>query len=317
MGNAKTHIDDDLLTKFILGEADFSEKELVAGWINESDGNRDYFESFSSAWQNCTTEERQRPDPDAAWQKMERQLKPSVLKSFIPYFGAAAAILLIAYFIFVPETYNVTKFAASGKPGKEILPDGSEIMLGNSASLKYFFDTKNNARTAKLKGKAFFHVKKDTAQKFIVETAYGRVEVLGTQFNVNVVKNEGVYVDVLSGIVGLSKKGTNTLVLRKGESGFIPATDGYQIQESLQAPAVFFNINKTLTFNNMPLTDVFANLERCYSVKINVGNRVDTGLLFTSRFSDNNIEEILNVITQTHGLKYKKLNKGNYFIFEE
>ncbi len=315
MTKTTKHIDDTLLTKFLLGEATFAEKEAVAEWLEESEENKVYFESFATIWQNSTTDETKRANPNVAWQKMEQQLDGPKYKIILPYLGAIAAILIIAFFILSPEKSDITTFTAQNQDQKEVLPDGTEVVLTNSSRLDYFFDTGKNTRTANLKGKAFFHVKRDTTQKFIVETLYGRIEVLGTQFNVSVVKKEGVYVDVLSGIVKLSNENSNFMVLRKGESGFMPASE-YQIEKTVQKPAEFFNINRTLIFSNMPLKDVFENLEECYSTKIITDNQVNTNSLFTSQFKDGSINEILNVITKTYGLEFKELNNGYYITSE-
>lgn len=315
MNKTTKHIDDTLLTKFILGEATSDEQEYVAEWIENSEENQAYFESFATIWQNSTTDEAKRANPNIAWGKMEKQIHTPTYRIILPYVGAIAAILIIAFFIFSPEKYDTTTFTANDNSRKEILPDGTEVLLSSQSRLDYFFNTKNHSRIASLKGKAFFHVKRDTTQKFIVETIYGKVEVLGTEFSVNVVKNDGVYVDVLSGIVKLSKENTNSLILQKGESGFIPAAEK-QISGIPQKPAEFFSINRTLIFNNMPLRDVFANLEICYSVKINVDADVNANSLFTSRFNNDSVKEILNVITQTYGLKFKKLNNEYYITLE-
>jgi len=309
------HIDDTLLTRFLAGEATFAEKENVAEWLEKSEENRIYFESLATVWQTSTADEKKRPHTEAVWQKIEQQIHPSKFRTIFPWLGAATAVFILAFFIFRPGKYEVTTFPAQQLTQKEVLPDGTEIILNKNARLDYFFDTKTNTRTARLKGKAFFHVKRDTTQKFIVETLYGRVEVLGTQFSVDVIRDDGVYVDVLSGVVKLAND-NDALVLQKGESGLIPAK-GRKIRDVLQKPAVFFTINQTLVFNNMPLKDVFSVLEECYAVKIEVDGQVDTDLLFKSRFPGNKIDEILNVITQTYGLKFKKLNDGCYFIFEE
>nr|WP_321487000.1 FecR domain-containing protein [uncultured Draconibacterium sp.] len=307
MNKTTKHIDDTLLTKFLLGEATFAEQETVAEWLENSEENQAYFESFATIWQNSTTDETKRANPNTAWEKMEKQIHTPTYRIILPYVGAIAAILIVAFFIFSPEKYDTTTFTAKNKSLKEILPDGTEVILSGNSQINYFFNTKTRTRTARLEGEAFFHVKRDTTQKFVVETLYGKVEVLGTQFNVNIVKNDGVYVNVLSGVVKLSKEEVNSLVLQKGESGFIPAADK-QISEITQKPAEFFSINKTLIFNNMPLKDVFANLEHCYSTKINVDTKVNVNSLFTSQFNNDSVNEILNVITQTYGLKFNKLN---------
>jgi len=305
------HIDDALLAKFLSGEATSADKEMVSEWMEESEQNMAYFESFATIWLNSTADEKKRPNPEAAWHKMEPLLAKARYKIILPYLGAIAAILIIAFFLFTPEKSDKVTFTADNQSQKEVLPDGTEVILDAGSKLDYFFDKKSNIRIAHLTGKAFFHVKRDTAHAFIVKTLYGQVEVLGTQFNVNVIRNDGVYVDVLSGVVKLSKPDVNSLTLRKGESGFIPA-DNNLIRETKQAPSEFFSIDKTLIFNNVPLGEVFSNLEKCYSVRIDIDNPVNTNLRFTSQFKDNSINEILNVITQTYGLKFKKSNNEYY-----
>jgi len=311
VNNTPKHIDDALLAKFLSGEATFAEKETVSEWMEESEQNRAYFESFATIWLNSTTDERKRPNPDSAWENVEPRLRTPMYKIILPYVGAVAAILIVAFFLFTPGKSDVTTFTAENQSQKEVLPDGTEVILNPGSKLDYFFDKKSNIRTARLSGKAFFHVKRDTAHAFVVETLYGQVEVLGTQFKVNVVRNDGVYVDVLSGVVKLTKPNVNSITLRKGESGFIPAND-YRIRETKQNPSEFFNIDKTLIFNNVPLNKVFSNLEECYPVRFRIDEGVNTNLRFTSQFKDNSINEILNVIGQTYGLRYEKSNHEYY-----
>jgi transmembrane sensor len=306
-----TPIDDALLTRFLVGEATLDEKERVSGWLEESEQNSAYFESFATIWLQSTTDEKKHPDADAAWQIFEPRMRKPVYKILLPYLGAVAAILLIVFFLFPPQKSGKTTFTAANQRQKENLPDGTEVTLSPHARLSYFFDHQSNTRTARLAGKAFFHVKRDTVHPFVVKTPYGQVEVLGTQFNVNVVKSEGVYVNVLSGVVRLTKPGVNSITLRNGESGFIPADD-YRIRETQQDPSEFFNIDKTLIFNNVPLSKVFSNLEQCYAVAIHIDGGVNTHLRFTSQFKDNSLNEILNVISQTYGLKYEETNHAYY-----
>lgn len=312
MNRTTKNIDDALLAKFISGEATADEKKTVSVWMNESEENRSYFESFAGIWMNSTTDGLKRPDTCNAWNNVEQRIHTPRYKMVISFVAAAAAVLVIAFLVFSPEKYNKTTLTAINQPVRKILPDGTEVILNDSSALDYFLDKKKNLRTASLSGSAFFHVKRDTTQAFIVRTRYGNVKVLGTQFDVNVINGNGVYVNVLSGLVEISKENAGILLLRKGESGYIPA-DESSVEKTIQNPSEFFNINGTLSFNNMPLNEVFSCLERCYSVRISVGKGINTGQLFTSVFKGDSVDEILNVITRTFGLKFKKSN-GKYFI---
>ena len=67
-----------------------------------------------------------------------------------------------------------------------LLPDGSQVYLNHHSTISY--DQNFNPRTIYLDGDAFFTVV-PSESTFTVTTAYGDVEVLGTEFNVQTTTN--------------------------------------------------------------------------------------------------------------------------------
>lgn len=105
--------------------------------------------------------------------------KPRVVPMF-RYAAMAAALLLFfgLYQLFVFSNSDVTGF---GQQATVRLPDESVVTLNAKSELSYpsLF---NYNRTLKLDGEAYFEVAKGST--FTVETAAGKVRVLGTKFNV-------------------------------------------------------------------------------------------------------------------------------------
>ena len=79
---------------------------------------------------------------------------------------------------------------ARGEQQQVTLPDGSTVHLNSDSKLRYTrgFEAwpfvAAAQRVVTLEGEAFFDVVHNATQPFVVETFNGRVEVLGTQFNV-------------------------------------------------------------------------------------------------------------------------------------
>ena len=86
----------------------------------------------------------------------------------------------------------------------DTLSDGSVVALNKNSTLSYpkSFDTK--LRQVTLKGEAFFEVKRNFEQAFIISAGESFVKVLGTSFNVKAYADSAnVEVTVVSGLVQL------------------------------------------------------------------------------------------------------------------
>ena len=137
--------------------------------------------------------------------------------TFLRVFKIAVVALL---FLFIGNlkqiqyTPDQILYTATKKQPKEvILPEGSKVILAEDARITFNKNWRDEGkRIAKLQGKAYFSIKKRHFQgekvNFIVETPNIRVEVLGTEFNVDTDKNI-TQVVLNSGKVKLSTLGTN------------------------------------------------------------------------------------------------------------
>lgn len=322
MSQNTIHIDDNILAKFFAGEANISEINIVLDWVDSSEDNIELFNQYEKAWSLSRGSSPKPFDANRSWLEFNKRINTKRRKLRILYSGIAAAIIaLVIVFSQIINTeipISTSPFIVSSGDSQvdTVLPDGSIIQLSEESEIEYSFDQQTNTRLAKLDGTAFFDIKRDTSQKFIVKTQYCGLEVLGTQFNVDMKENNDVQVDVLSGRVKLflpqTSGDTIFLIITDHETAII-SMQSNTIEKQVQEASAFYIVNKTIVFNNTDLSTITAELIKCYSVEIELDSTVDKSLKFTSSFKENSLEEILTIITQTHNLSFSK-EGGAYFI---
>ena len=317
------HISEALFAKFLAGETEGDELMLVLDWIDHSEENRQAFETFERVW--SVTGKKASFDADMAWNNVNKKITPATRNLFYIYTAAAAAIVMIIVFGLLLRNQSVQitnefSVATLSEPVEEILPDGTEVMVAENSNLNYQYNKKTKTRIAQLSGEAFFDVKRDTNKRFIVNTGYGGVEVLGTSFNIDILENSDVMVDVRSGIVKVflpeESKDTLFLIITKGESALISSSLG-TIEKQIQQPSVFFAVDSTISFRNVELKMVFIELEKLYNVNIVADSSVYSGLRFSSSFKQNSIDEILTVVAETFNLRLRKVDNDYLFVNNE
>jgi transmembrane sensor len=219
--------------------------------------------------------------------------------------AASLALLLTFYFIFVrPETVATPK----GQHLSYILPDGSEVWLNADSKIKYGSFTIESERKVTLTGEAFFTVKK--GGPFEVETAFGKVIVLGTSFNVNL-RDNSLEVACFRGSVQVADRNGHQVKLKSGETT--------RLKDTTLTPASRFNAEKEASwltgdfyFDGVALEKVIAELERQFNIEITYENK--TNRTYTGYFNNKDLDEALQLVFQPMSLKFKK--EGNSILVE-
>ena len=181
------------------------------------------------------------------------------------------------------------------------LPDNSKINLNALSSITFNKSDWKNNRNITLKGEAFFDVEKGSS--FNVNTTTGTVKVLGTEFNVKQ-RNNFFEVTCYEGLVQVTYKNNKTKI-KPGESFLLLNDLVINNKTDYSKPQWLSN---TSAFKSLPLKEVIAEFERQYNVKVEAKN-INTDLLFTGRFTHDNLDLALKSITQPLQLTYKKSNQ--------
>ena len=211
--------------------------------------------------------------------------------------AAAAAILL--FLIAFPGIWNGSTIIQSNEISEHVLPDDSSIQLGLDTRIKYAKNYSEN-RSIHLRGEAFFKVEKGSP--FIVETNLGRVEVLGTSFNVYS-RNEYFSVKCRSGKVRVIHNGEESIL---GPSQMVEYEGELKLSNNLfDAQTADEWFNGLFRYKDSSLDRVFDEVERQFEVKIETTPEIGN-LRYSGYFETKDLEEALYSVCWPMKLEYQK-----------
>ena len=206
---------EQLILRSLVDDLTDAEQEELSDWINQSQANKQRYELISSRWQDGQMMSRwESIDETANWQSIEQKAKkppflPNLPKYLLRY---AAVITLIIATIWILQRQKLTTIQNDQSQAiSYVLPDGSEVWLKQHASIAFDEDSFLQKRDVQVAGEVFFEVQKDTIP-FTVEANRGKVEVLGTSFNV-VAGDKSTEVFLVEGSVQYSSNSQQTLMI--------------------------------------------------------------------------------------------------------
>lgn len=286
----------------------YTSDTFLAKWLNEelTDAERlafektPEFEEYSKIVDKMRLFEAPVFSKERVFEKIQQRLqKPSKVKRLIPNWmpavAASVVLFLGVFYFFENETTYRTSYGAQKV---FLLPDGSEVQLNAKSSI--VFDEKawkKGMRTLTLDGEGYFIVQKGSL--FSVKTEAGKVQVLGTEFNV---KRVDQYFEVrcFEGKVSV-QKASEIQILTAGNG--IRADEG-QAMEFLEVKEVApsWTVGES-RFQDTPLKIVFEELERQYNLHIQTKD-VDLNQRFTGSFTHANQETALQTVCLPMQLTY-------------
>jgi ferric-dicitrate binding protein FerR (iron transport regulator) len=185
------------------------------------------------------------------------------------------------------------------------LPDGTRVWL--NASTRLYFPTvfKPGERKVKLVGEAYFEVKHDADNPFIVETAAGTLlHDLGTSFNVNAYQEDAHEITTLiSGSLQVTRNQSQVL-LKPGQQAVVNAQQMVDVQEVETSYAVAWKEGYFM-FNREPIKEVMNKIARWYDVEVEYQGAVTETKFWgtVSRFSQ--VNDVLKMLEATGRVHFK------------
>ena len=304
------HISDDLLVKYMLGEANEEERLFVEEWINISIDNKKQFEDFKTIWE----ESKQlvmvsAVDENAAWQRLKSRIyqpkQTAIIKKMNPvkwWKVAAMFVLLIGasylgYKLLNEKPIQNVVVASGYAAVTDTLPDGSIVTLNKNSELDYPSEFKGETRTIRLKGEAFFNVTPNKKKPFVIKLNDVTVRVVGTSFNVRSVRDV-TEVIVETGVVQVIRN-NKTVELRPGEKMRLTNQDSTLVKEKVEDRLYNYYRSKQFVCDNTPLWKFVEILNEAYNANIVIENPKLRGLPLTAPFDNESLDRILDVIQET------------------
>ncbi|MDX9883692.1 MAG: FecR domain-containing protein [Prolixibacteraceae bacterium] len=208
------------------------------------------------------------------------------------YAGTAAAVLFIGLLLHILLS-TVTYEGSSSQIVVVRLPDQSRVVVNQNSRIeirKYLWN-----RQVLLRGNAYFEVEKGS--RFVVSTASGKVEVLGTRFSVNENDNR-LDVACFEGKVKASNRGMQQ-ILEAGDA--VSVYDGKREPSRISAGYPGFAMFSK-HYSNAELADVVEDIDRFFGVKTTVIS--DEQRFFTGTLETGNLETALTIITGSLQMDY-------------
>lgn len=247
---------------------------------------------------------------------------------FIPLFIATLYISKNQISFEIPEAKEkesvyTNVYSPVGSISQVDLPDGTKVWLNHNTTLIYPQTFSNNSRNVNLTGEAYFEVKHDPDNPFIVETGELDIVATGTEFNVMAFPEaDRVEITLASGKVLLKKNrsgGSSKTVLE-----MIPNEHAVYDSKTNKLVYGYENIDKyilwkegRIVFQNDPLDRVAESLSRFYNVEIVVEDSILSDYTYTATFVDETLPQVMELLELATPIEYsitsrKKKDDGTF-----
>lgn len=299
-------VDEEVLAKYLSGEASPEEAMAVDNWVKADDGNRRLFEQAMKVWERTNTGPSwQLPDPQITFTAIRAQAPAtSAGRIKVIRWSIAAAVLLLlgATSLYVgwqkknpglPALALVTRIAQD-IPLQDTLPDHSLATIQPGSTITYAPGFPGAAREVQLAGSATFDVTSDPAKPFRVRVGDIQVQVLGTVFRVWE-DSQLIGVQVNTGAVKMYRN-EEGITLKAGQTGRYDKARHRFITDSIPAAGALL---QSFTFTNASLKDIATQLEKAYGIRVVFKNKKLEACTMSSSFDNKTKEFIFDVISIT------------------
>ncbi|MCI4669459.1 MAG: DUF4974 domain-containing protein [Bacteroidia bacterium] len=317
---------EELMAKYLSGNASPQEIEELEAWVMADSENRHTFKAFKKAWMltGATMDER-KVDVNQLWKKTSKELFPQA--KVVPLASrrntgrwlllAAAVVAVLILGIWLINNVNTQApqtFATAEQDMQVELADGTKAHLNKNTRITFLPKDENGNRKLQLEGVAFLKVARDVEHPLEVVTNSIQVRVLGTAFLVDARDDrQKAEVIVASGHVRVSSPGLDSVELLANEKAVFDLGQ----QKLVKSPNTDQNYlsfaQDSLIFDKTPLGGIIEVLGRHFDKKIKLENESLKNCKFTGTFTDESLREILTVIANSLNINVKK--EENAYLF--
>ena len=196
-----------------------------------------------------------------------------------------------------------------------ILSDGTKVWLNSETEMEYPLRFGGDIREVRLKGEAYFEVKKDIKRSFNVLMGDARIEVTGTSFNASCYPEDGSCSATLaSGKINLWGNHVMKRV-NVGERAVYDKTSQEIMVKPVDLKYYTSWRHGTFYFYNTPLSEITDALGRWYDVEFNFSDESLRDVCFSGAALRNKpIDFILRLLESTQSLKFSIEKDGIIWI---
>ena len=260
-------------------------------------------------------------------------------KHFINILTRAAAILMLPVFSFglymsfkyqstrhgqisVNQAYNEV-FSSVDAITKVSLPDGSNVWLNHSSTLKYPAMFQGDSRTVELTGEGYFEVAHNLKIPFIVKAGEIQVMARGTTFNILAYPGEDrIETSLINGSVELQmldadRNVVHLLKMKPSDLAIYQKSDKEIITSSIEDERYYSWKDGKLIFKKEPMGEVVKKLSRWFNVDIQIKDPELLELTYTATFVHETLPQVMELIALVSPVSYsisnrEEINNGTF-----
>jgi len=241
--------------------------------------------------------------------KRRRERRGRIVGFSILGLGAAMACLVGAVILIKsPRTFDTDV----GQMTVVRLDDGSRLSLNTNSRVRVRF-SKDERRVELVRGQAFFEVAHDTSRPFLVSAGSAEVRAVGTEFDVRVDSPDAVRVVLAQGRVAVRDDATKW-TLEPGQGLALGVDPRTARPTSVDVGAVTSWRQGRLIFEDVPLRDAVAEINRYSKTKLVLGANAPASQRVSGRFETGDIEDFVNALTLTYRLRALRDTKGQIIL---
>jgi len=316
---------EDLLDRYLKGEASPQEIERVEAWLNDNDAP-------GTQWQQMDKESRDQWLSGLLGEISESisTNEPKIIvmqprKNLWRSIAAVAAILAISFTLYLawpvlqnslhPAELTALKVAADQKK-QVMLADGSKIWVNSGSELKYPQTFNGKTREVYLEGEAYFDIKHDVSKPFIIHTGKVITTVLGTAFNIKADNlQHTVVVTVTRGKVSVANGDEKLGVITPNQQISFNTVNKQHLQRNVDAKQAIAWQDTDIHFDDITFADAALQLQQRFKVKIDFANDKIKNCRFTgTAIEGEKLDKILKVICAFNNATYQTKADGTISI---
>lgn len=324
------HDIEQLLDRYLKGETNSSENDLVKKWLIEN-------EPEDTDWKRLDKPGREQwmdhlfSDIQFTINKSNKQaaeqpnipVKPKTITLWRKVAAIAAMLAVsITLFVYWPAKKTSTdpvELATLSVPVNQkkriTLDDGSVVWINSSTELKYPKKFTGNTREVFLSGEAYFDIHHDATKPFIVHTGTVKTTVLGTSFNINASKDlNTVVVTVTRGKVSVADQTHVLAYITPNQQLTYNLRNKIEHKITIDAQSVIA-WQGDLYFDDITFEDAAGILQHRFNVKIDFSNnKIKTCRFSGTALKGNNLDQILKIVCAFNQASYKHNPDGSITI---
>ncbi|MGH7238212.1 MAG: FecR family protein, partial [Candidatus Saccharimonadales bacterium] len=316
---------EELFDRYLNGEALPEEAEKVETWLN-------VYQTPRSEWQ-----EMDKPGKDRWLAHLYDEIaadagfsnrKVVIMRMRKIFWGgvaAAAAVIAIFFALYLerPVLRNdlhlmqlTTVEVPLGQKTQVALADGSKVWINEGSELRYPKVFTGKTREVYLSGEAYFDIRHNAAQPFIIHTGKILTTVLGTAFNIKEDKQlHTVVVTVTRGKVSVANGKQALGIITPNQQISFNELNYRHTKTDVDAQKAIVWQESYIHFNDITFAEAAAQLQQRFNVRISFANGRVKNCRFTgAALKEEKLDKILKVICAFNDANYKIKADGSIVI---